>query len=147
MGKNKESFGKKEVRNKQEKKRKEKEKKRLEKKEQSKNSFDDMIAWVDENGNLSSTQPDMSNKEEIDADSIEVSIPKAELRDKNTVYEGKLTIYDDSKGYGFIKCSSLQDSVFVHINDSTGALAVGVSVKFEIEESVKGMKAVNVIVL
>ena len=61
MGRSKETFGKKEVRNKQLKKRKEKEKRRLEKKEQDKKSnFDDMLAWVDENGQICSTPPDLS---------------------------------------------------------------------------------------
>ncbi|MBA4322888.1 MAG: DNA-binding protein, partial [Odoribacter sp.] len=61
MGRPQETFNKKEVRNKKEKKRKEKEKKRLIRKETGKtSSFDDMIAYVDEFGMLSSTPPDPS---------------------------------------------------------------------------------------
>ena len=62
MARSKETFGKKEVRNKQLKKRKDKEKRRSERKDQGKTSFDDMIAWVDENGQLCSSPPDLSKK-------------------------------------------------------------------------------------
>ncbi|RLD79171.1 MAG: cold shock domain-containing protein, partial [Bacteroidetes bacterium] len=56
MARSQESFNKKEVQNKKEKKRKEKEKRRLARKEgEKKNSLDDMIAYVDENGVLTST--------------------------------------------------------------------------------------------
>ncbi len=61
MGRSRETYGKKDVRNKQIKKRKEKEKKRMEKKEQGKSSFDDMIAWVDENGQIVETPPEQSD--------------------------------------------------------------------------------------
>ena len=55
MARSQETFNKKEVRNKKEKKRKDKEKKRLERRDNVKEgrSFDDMIAYVDENGRLS----------------------------------------------------------------------------------------------
>ncbi len=62
MGRSQESFNKKEVKSKKDKKRKEKEKKRLLKKESGKNSFDDMIAYVDEFGVISSTPPDPNKK-------------------------------------------------------------------------------------
>jgi len=61
MGRSNETSSKKEVRKKQEQNRKEKEKKRLERKTKSRdgNNLDDMIAYVDEFGNLSPTPPDM----------------------------------------------------------------------------------------
>jgi len=70
MGRSQETFNKKEIRNKKEKKRKEKEKKRLARKELEKSgsSLDDMIAYVDENGMLTSTPPDPSKKTEIKAE-------------------------------------------------------------------------------
>ena len=59
MGRSQESFNKKEVRKKKEKKRQDKEKKRLARKEgEKKNSLDDMIAYVDENGMITDTPPD-----------------------------------------------------------------------------------------
>ena len=79
MGRSKETFGKKEVRNKQAKKRKDKEIRRLEKKEQGKKgSLDDMIAWVDENGVITSTPPDLTRKEENDSEGIETGVPETD---------------------------------------------------------------------
>ncbi len=58
MGRSSETFGKRENRNKQEKKRKEKEAKRLDKKDgRDGNNLDEMIAYVDEYGRISSTPP------------------------------------------------------------------------------------------
>ncbi len=63
MGRSQETFGKKEVRTKKEKKRKEKEQKRAKRKSEGKKSnFDDMIAYVDEFGKITSTPPDPDRK-------------------------------------------------------------------------------------
>ncbi len=77
MGRSQESFNKKEVRKRKEKKRKEKEKKRLARKENEKgNSLDDMIAYVDEYGMITSIPPDSSKKKKIELTDIQISIPK-----------------------------------------------------------------------
>lgn len=145
MGRSKETFGKKEVRNKQEKKRKEKEKRKLEKKEQEKKSgLDDMIAFVDENGNITDTPPDPSQKEEIEAEDIEIGVPKAEFRTNAKIRTGRIHKFDDAKGYGFIIDSKTGESVFVHTNDCLDAPEVGANVQFETEKGLKGTKAVNV---
>lgn len=143
MGRSKETFGKKEVRNKQAKKRKEKEKRRQEKKEQGKSSFDDMLAWVDENGQISSTPPDISKKSEIDAESIEVSVPKSEETVRDKTLKGRIETFNESKGFGFIKCD-LRESVFVHINDCLDEIRAGDMVEFETGRGTKGIKAINV---
>jgi len=73
MGRSQETFKKKDVRNKKAKKRKEKEEKRLAKKDNDKKSgLNDMIAYVDENGVISSTPPDPGNKKNIDPEDIEI---------------------------------------------------------------------------
>lgn len=145
MGRSKETFGKKEVRNKQAKKRKEKEKRRLDKKGQGKNgNFDDMIAWVDENGLISSTPPDLTQKQEIKAENIEVGVPKAEFRINSKIREGILKTFEESKGYGFIIDSITKESVFMHCNDCLENINVGNKVTFETEKSAKGRKAKNV---
>ena len=73
MGRSQETFKKKDVRAKKAKKRKEKEKKRLARKEnEKKHDLDDMIAYVDVNGVISSTPPDPAQKEEIDPDDIDI---------------------------------------------------------------------------
>jgi cold shock CspA family protein len=144
MGRSKETFGKKEVKNKQLKKRKDKEKRRLEKKELGKSNFNDMIAWVDENGQICSTPPDLSNREEVDADSIEISIPKSVARDENLKFEGKVKTFDESRGFGFINSNQLKASVFFHINDCAEEIKAGDRVEFDTEKGIKGLKAINI---
>ncbi|MEE4214141.1 MAG: hypothetical protein V2I34_03680 [Bacteroidales bacterium] len=73
MGRSQETFKKKDVRNKRAKKRKEKAEKRMARKDNDKKSgLNDMIAYVDENGVISSTPPDKRSKEEIDPEDIEI---------------------------------------------------------------------------
>lgn len=121
MGRSQESFNKKEVRNRKEKKRKEKEKKRLERKENpKKSSLDDMIAYVDENGNITSTPPDPDAKTEIDPEEIEIGVPKSDKSEQESpLRRGVVTFFNDSKGYGFIKDLETGESIFVHINNLT----------------------------
>ncbi|MBE0651317.1 MAG: cold shock domain-containing protein [Bacteroidales bacterium] len=145
MGRSKETSGKKEVRTKQEKKRKDKAKRRVEKKEQGKKGgLDDMIAWVDENGVITSTPPDLTQKIEIKAENIEIGVPKSEFRINNRIRTGMLKNYDEAKGYGFIIDSGTKESIFVHANDCDGTLRTGCKVEFETEKGLKGLKAVKV---
>ncbi len=148
MARSKETFGKKEIRNKQMKKRKEKEMRKQEKKEQGKkSSLDDMIAYVDENGVITSTPPDLTQKTEVKAESIQIGTPKAEFRINNKIRTGRLKNYEEAKGFGFITDSESGDSIFVHANDCDGTLKAGCRVEFETEKGLKGLKAINVKVL
>lgn len=145
MGRSKETFGKKEVRIKKEKKRKEKEQKRLERKESKGSSFDDMIAYVDEFGNITSTPPDLSKRKEIDIESIEVSVRRsADMETEETVRKGIVSFFNHSKGFGFIKDSLTKEDVFVHINGLTEPIQENNVVTFEVERGPKGFNAVNV---
>ena len=78
MGRSQETFGKKEVRKKNDKKRQDKETKRAKKKSEGKRSnFDDMIAYVDEFGMISSTPPDPDKKKvDVEVDSIELNVTR-----------------------------------------------------------------------
>ena len=146
MGRSQESFHKKEVRKKKEKKRQDKEKKRLERKDQAKSSnFDDMIAYVDENGILSDTPPDQTRKSTTKAADIEVSIPKRDPNDPgHNVSSGKLTFYNEIKGYGFINETGTGQSIFVHVNDFKEEINKGDQVSFEIGKGQRGPSAFNV---
>ena len=146
MGKSKETFNKKEVRSKKAKKRKEKEEKRLAKKESGKSSMDDMIAYVDENGELTSTPPDPSKKKKIIAKNIEINTPKREDVDMTGAErKGTVTFFNAEKGYGFIKDSETQESVFVHVNNILeDELKENNIVNFEVEMGHKGPTAIKV---
>ncbi len=146
MGRSQESFNKKEVRKKKEKKRLDKEKKRLARKEgDKKGGLDAMIAYVDENGMLTDTPPDPKAKKKTKAEDIEVSIPKQDDTYKaDPIRKGKLTFWNDSKGYGFIRDSESQVSVFVHVNEFQDDIMEGNTVTFEVEKGLKGPAAVRV---
>ena len=146
MGRSQESFNKKEVRKKKEKKRQDKEKKRLARKEgEKKGGLDAMIAYVDENGMLTDTPPDPKAKKKTKAEDIEVSIPKQDDTYKaDPIRKGKLTFWNDSKGYGFIRDSESQVSVFVHVNEFQDDIMEGNTVSFEVEKGLKGPAAVRV---
>jgi cold shock CspA family protein len=146
MGRSQESFNKKEVRKKKEQKRKEKEKKKLERKEsEKKSSLDDMIAYVDEDGNITSEPPDPEKKTEVKLEDIEISAPKKSPgQDISGERRGTVTFFDESKGFGFIKDAELQEDVFVHISNLQDSVDDGTEVAFELETGPKGLVAVNV---
>jgi len=145
MSKSKESFSKKEVRNKQLKKRKEKKERRDEKKENGKQSFEEMIAYVDEMGVISSTPVDLSQKRKVAPESIELDISKRNSRDKeDSLNFGIVSKFDNSKGYGFIIDSKSRDSVFFHISDCIDEISKGNTVEYNIEQGANGFKAKNV---
>jgi len=146
MGRSQESFNKKDVRNKKEKKRKEKEKKRLARKEnEKKGSLDDMIAYVDENGMITSTPPDPTKKKDIKLEDIEIGVPNRDSEgDYDPIRKGIVSFFNDSKGYGFIKDLETKESVFVHINNLVDDIVEGNMVSFEVEKGPKGLAASNV---
>lgn len=144
MGRSQESFNKKDVRNKKEKKRKEKEAKKLARKDGEKASFDDMIAYVDENGVITSEPVDPGSKTEIKLEDIEVSVPKGSSVEVDPVRKGTVTFFNESKGFGFIKDIETKQDVFVHANNVTGEIREGNLVTFEVERGQRGPTAVKV---
>jgi len=97
MGRSQETSGKKEVRTRKEKKRKEKEKKRAFKKGEGKSSFDEMIAYVDEFGNISSTPPDPTKKKTVViAENIEIKTAKNDPENaKDYVRKGVVAFFNE----------------------------------------------------
>lgn len=147
MARSQETFNKKE---KEKKRLKKKQDKLLKKEERKSNSsgggLDNMIAWVDENGQIVDEQPDPTKKKvEIDIDSIEVSVPKKEAEEEMPAErKGKVEFFNDSKGFGFIKETDTQEKYFVHVSELIDAIQEGDSVEFELERGPKGMNAVRV---
>jgi cold shock CspA family protein len=146
MGRSHESFSKKDVKNKKDKKRKEKEKKRLARKETGKSSkLEDMIAYVDEYGMITSESPDPNKKADTDLSDIQISIPKREaMSDFDPIRTGTVTFFDTSKGFGFIKDSQTKQDVFAHVSSLLEEIREGNQVTFEVESGKKGPVAVRV---
>jgi cold shock CspA family protein len=148
MGKSQETFSKKEKEKKKLKKRKDKEEKKLERKANNNKgkSFEEMIAYVDENGQLSSTPPDPSKKKIINLEDIQLGARKHDepLRQTEIVRKGTITFYNESKGYGFIRDEYSKESVFFHVNGLLAQVKEGNKVSFEVEQGQKGLNAVSV---
>jgi len=129
---------------KQEEKRKKKEARRLAAKE---NPQGIPFAYVDHHGNLVDTPPDPSQKVEIEAEDIVLGIPKKEEGDEepfDPIRKGKVSFYDNSKGFGFIIDSETQEKYFTHVSGLIDEIAENDSVTFELEKGMKGMNAVRV---
>ena len=147
MGRSQETFGKKEVRKKNDKKRKDKETKRAKKKSEGKKSnFDDMIAYVDEFGMITSTPPDPDKKKvDVEVDSIELNATRNNSQSApDFVRKGVVSTFNNSKGYGFIRDLSSGQSVFVHANSLLEAIRENDVVVFEIGRGAKGPSAMKV---
>ena len=106
-----------------------------------------MIAYVDENGNISSTPPDPLKKNVVNE--ADVLIGARNLG--NSVHgagqgqrTGKVTFFNRSKGFGFIKDNESGESVFVHSNALQTDIAENNTVTFEIGKGFKGAVALNV---
>ena len=73
------SFSKRELEKKKQGKKLEKQQRKEERKaNRGGSSLDDMIAYVDANGMITDTPPDMSSKPKVDAETIAVFVPKKE---------------------------------------------------------------------
>jgi len=152
MAKSQQTFNKSEKEKKRRKKKQEKaerrEQRKLEKAEAGKLSFEDLIRYVDEDGNLTTTPPDPNKKKkEIKASDIKLGVPDRESSKFDPVRNGRVNFFNDEKGFGFITDRDSRDSVFVHLNNTNGPIAEGDKVTFEIEMGPKGASAVNVTVL
>lgn len=145
MAKSQETFSKKEKEKKRLKKRQDKLIKKEERKSSSEGgSLESMMAYVDEFGNITDTPPDPTKKKKVIASNIEIGIPKREEEPEVTGRQGKISYWNDSKGYGFIKDSVTQENVFVHVNGTLEAVKENDTVTFEVERGQKGMNAVRV---
>ena len=144
-----EFFNKRDREKKKQQARKEKEEKKRERKENSRdgNSLMDMMAYVDENGNLTSTPQDPSKRREVNIDEIQIGVPKGE--DRNPVdefEEGVITYFNTEKGFGFIRESKTKQSVFVHSKQLLSPVQLNDKVKFIMNKGLKGLEATEVTV-
>jgi cold shock CspA family protein len=145
MARSEQSFSKKEKEKKRLKKRELKMKKKEERKANSKGGgLENMIAYVDAYGNLTDTPPDPAERELIDADSIEIGIPKKVEEEYDPVHNGTVAFFNSSKGFGFINDSNSGEKYFVHTSGLIDAIAENDKVSFELEKGMKGMNAVKV---
>lgn len=147
MGKSQATFGKKENEKKRLKKRNEKAEKKEERQANAKKGqgLEEMLAYVDEDGNISATPPDPKKKREIKTEDIRIgAIRQEDMVEEDPIRKGTVTFFNDSKGYGFIKDKLTQQSIFVHANNVLQPIKENDKVSFEVEMGQKGPSAIGV---
>ena len=139
------TFNKKENEKKRLQKRKEKEQKKEERKANGgSKSFEDMIMYVDENGNFTSTPPDLTKKKVVKESEIELSSRNKGGHGPETAKQGVVKFFEKDKGYGFIKDSQTQEEYFFHHSSANFPIAQSQTVTFELEHGPKGLNAVRI---
>jgi cold shock CspA family protein len=141
-----ETWNKKEREKKKQQSKKEKAERKQERKDNAKDgkSFDDMIAYLDENGNLTSVPPDPRKKKVFRQEEMQIGVPKQEDRPANEKRNGVVSFFNDHKGFGFINDTVTKERIFVHVNELSIAIKENDKVTFEVQNSPKGPVALNV---
>ncbi|TDS62122.1 cold-shock protein [Myroides indicus] len=140
------SFGKKENSKKKAKKQQEKAARREDRKTNNNKGkdFDDMIVYVDVNGNFTSIPPHLQNREE--------DLAKAKRPDSNTedtpenAFTGTVTYFSE-KGYGFITEDRTGENVFFHHGQLNQTVNKNDRVGYKKEGTPKGYKAIDIKVI
>ena len=145
MGRSQETWNKREKEKKKLKKKEEKQKRKEARQENAGgSSLEDMIAYVDADGNITDTPPDPAEKkEEIKAEDIVIGVPPKE-EGEETINEGTVSFFDHSKGYGFIKVKGSNESLFTHMKSHIDEITEGNRVTFDVAPGDKGPVAINV---
>lgn len=148
MARSQATFGKKENEKKRLKKRNDKADKKEERQANAKKgqNLEDMLAYVDDDGNITTTPPDPTRKKkEVKVEDIRINVMKQEdMAPEDPIRKGVVSFFNDSKGYGFIKDQQTQESIFVHANNLINQIKENDKVSFEVEMGPKGPAAVRV---
>ncbi|CAM3613491.1 cold shock domain-containing protein [Elizabethkingia occulta] len=137
------SFSKKENNKKKAQKQQEKAKRREERKSTNNKgkSLDEMMAYVDANGQITMTPPEDNAPLEINLDDIQLGA--APIEAEEAVKTGIITFLSE-KGYGFITEDKSKENIFFHINNCKEPVKKGNKVSFEKERTMKGFAAIDI---
>jgi cold shock CspA family protein len=146
MAKSKETFNKREKEKKRLKQKQEKREKMEERKANAGRgkSLDEMMAYIDEHGNITSTPPDPRMKKVFSADEIEIGVPRRTDEADDAINEGTVSYFNESKGFGFILDSAGGERLFFHVNQLQERISENDKVTYDIEKGAKGLNAVNI---
>lgn len=135
-----ETFSKKEREKKKRQIRLEKEQRKQERKEQSRNgnNMDEMMAYLDVEGNLTNLPPDQQPRHQRKPDNSNNSKNDGSFR------TGTIKFIDYKKGFGFIKDSVTQESIFVQTNVLPATVNKTGKVKFKTRQDSRGLSAIFV---
>ena len=145
MSRSQDSWNKREREKKKQKEKQDKADKKAERKQQGSRGIDDMMAYIDENGNIVDTPPDPARKVEVKLEDIVIGVPKkSELDEAEAIRTGIVSFFNDAKGFGFIRDIQSGESIFVHINACQDRIGEGNKVQFDVEKGPRGLQAAQV---
>lgn len=147
MAKSKVTFNKREKEKQRQQQRQQKREKMEERKATQANkgkSLNDMMAYIDEDGNISSTPPDPAKKKIFNAEDIEIGVPKPIEETESDINTGVVDYFNQSKGFGFIKDGQSAERLFFHVNHLQERISENDKVTYDIEKGAKGFNAVNI---
>jgi cold shock CspA family protein len=105
-------------------------------------SLEDMMAYIDENGDITSTPPDGKKRNDIKLEDIQLGA--APIIREEVLRTGIVSFFNDAKGYGFIIDDKTKENVFVHSNQLEQPVKEKDGVTFEKERNAKGFSATKV---
>ncbi len=145
MAKSKETFTKKEKEKKRIKQKQEKRERMAERKANKKSGqpLENMMAYLDEDGNLTDTPPNTATKKTFKKENIIINIPKQE-EITNDRRSGTVNFYNQAKGYGFINEKTSNEKLFFHFNDLLEPVKESDLVSFLVTRGPKGLVAVQI---
>lgn len=137
------SFFKKENNKKKQKKQQDKISRREERKTNNNKGkeLDDMIVYVDINGNFTSLPPHAQNREEDAAKARQSKM--AEMITEDTIFSG-IVSYMSEKGYGFITEENSNENIFFHYGQLNEAVKKHDVVHYKKEKTPKGYQATDI---
>jgi cold shock CspA family protein len=146
MARSQETFTKKEREKQRVKKQQEKREKMKERKlnKEKGKSLDDMMAYLDENGNLTNRPTDPRKKKVHRQEDISIGVPKQEDLLPEVKRTGVVSFFNQDKGFGFILDSETRMRIFFHVNNLTVPVNENDKVSFRLEKSPKGPVAMDV---
>ncbi len=135
-----ETFNKKEREKKKRQIQQEKQQRKLERKQQTRdgNNLDEMMAYLDINGNLTHLPPDKQETISTRRDHASTDNQGGSFR------TGTIKFVNYKKGFGFIRDNITQESVFVHVNVLPGQVQENSQVKFKTRNDSRGITAIFV---
>jgi len=142
MAKSKETFNKKQKETKRMQKRHTKESKKLERdnNRQKGAPLNEMLAYVDENGNLTSTPPEHGMLRHISSPAV-TSVQNISENEPGQLHTGIVTFFNEEKGFGFIQDQRNKEKVFVHVSDLLDKIKEHENVSYEVERGKRGPSA------
>ncbi|WP_205512821.1 cold-shock protein [Longitalea arenae] len=146
MARSQDTFAKREREKQRQKKQEDKRQKMKERKANEKSKgLEDMMAYLDENGNLTDRPPDPRKKKTFRQEDMVIGVPKAEDRVADLPRQGTVSFFNTQKGFGFIVDAETRERIFVHANDLSSPIQENDKVTFMVQHGPKGLMATDVV--